>query len=206
MPRRTTIPIIAVLALFMSGCIFGGKKQAATPPPPKPPATTVKPPEEPLSVPQTRVQLPPPQPVDPRALETPEEPPAPPPSETAPAPKPQRRPAPIPTTGPQPPAETPAAPAAQQPPPEERPRLQEILSPEEKRKLVEEINSRKREVNEILQQAARRNLSQADRVIVERVRSFLALSDQAAGRDDIRQADALSERAVVLARELRNGR
>jgi hypothetical protein len=158
-----------------------------------------------VAIPGGGVPLPPAQPVDPRALETPEEPPAPPP-EAAPAPKPQRRPAPIPTTGPQPPAETPAAPAAQQPPPEERPRLQEILSAEEKRKLADEINSRKREVNEILQQVARRNLSAADRVIVERVRSFLVLSDQAAGRDDFRQADALSERAVVLARELRNAR
>jgi outer membrane biosynthesis protein TonB len=203
MPARKTIPIIAVLVLSMTGCFLGGKKRAATPPPPKPPATAAKPPEEPLSIPQTKVQLPPPQPVDPRALETTERPPAPPP-ETAPAPRPQRRSAPIPTTGPQPPAET--QPAPQQPAPEERPRLQEILSAEEKRKLVDEIHNRKREVYDILQHASRRNLSQADRLIVERVRSFLALSDQAAWRDDIRQADALSERAVVLARELRNAR
>ena len=50
------------------------------------------------------------------------------------------------------------------------------------------------------------NLSDSDRGIVERVRSFVQLSDQAAARGEMRQADGLSERALVMARELRNAR
>ena len=89
---------------------------------------------------------------------------------------------------------------------EERPRLQEAVSPEEKRRLADGINNRKREINDILQQASRRNLTDGDRGIVERVHSFLQLSDQAASRGELRQADSLSERALVMARELRNAR
>ena len=78
--------------------------------------------------------------------------------------------------------------------------------PEDFIRVLEEIAARKREIESILQQASQRQLSEDDRAIVERVRSFLQLSDQAAGREDMRQAEALSERALVLARELRRAR
>jgi hypothetical protein len=196
-----TVAVMAMLAVILSGCGLRGRRTvaAAPVPPPPPPAVAVH--EGPLSVPQTAVKLPPPQPLDPRALETAaEEPPREP--EAAPPPKPPRRP-PTVATGPQPPA------AETQPPPaatEERPRLQEILPPEEKRKLADGIAARRREINDVLQQAARRQLSEQDSATVERIRSFLQLSDQAAAREDMRQAEALSERALVLARELRVGR
>ncbi len=190
----------AALAVCLSGCGLRNKTVAAAPVPPPPPPAVVEP-AGPLSIPQTSVELPPPQPLDPRALETAQAPP-PAPEEPAPAPKPPRRPAQPPVaTGPQLPAD-----AAQQPAPEERPRLQEIVPPEEKRRMAEEIAARKREIESVLQQAAQRRLSEQDRGIVERIRSFLLLSDQAAARDDMRQAEALSERALVLARELRGAR
>lgn len=202
--RSQSIAIAAVMLVCLSGCALRGKKAVPPPPPPKPAAPAAAAPAGPLSIPQTRVELPPPQPLDIRALDTgPQEPVAVEPPEAAPAPKAPRKPAPAPvpaTTGPQP--ETPAP----QPAVEERPRLQEIVSPEEKRRLTEEIAARKREINDVLGQVSHRALSEEERSTVERIRSFVQLSDQAAGRGDMRQAEALSERALVLARELRNAK
>jgi lipopolysaccharide biosynthesis regulator YciM len=84
--------------------------------------------------------------------------------------------------------------------------LQEIISAEQRKRLLDEIGNRKREINDAVEAASRRNLSQQDRNLIDRIRSFVELSDQAAGRGDMRQADALSERALVLARELKGAR
>lgn len=202
MPAWKALAMTALMMVCLAGCSLRGKKSVSAAPPPPPAPTVAKVPEGPLSIPQTSVQLPPPQPLDPKALETARQEPAPEP-EPAPPPKPPRRAAqPSVATGPQlPPVET--APVA---PPEERPRLQEIVPPEEKRRLAEEIAVRKREIQDVLHQASRRRLSEQDRGVVERIRSFVQLSDQAAARDDIRQAEALTERALVLARELRGAR
>lgn len=205
MPAWKAVAMTAMLAVCLSGCGLRGKRAVIAAPPPPPEPTVAKAPEGPLSIPQTNVQLPPPQPLDPKALESAQQTPEPAEPQSAPPAKAPKRPAqPAVATGPQPP------PANETPPPpvvtEERPRLQEIVPPEEKKKLADDINVRKREINEVLQQAGRRQLSEQDRSIVERIRSFLQLSDQAAARDDMRQAEALSERALVLARELRGAR
>lgn len=204
--RKLAIAILAV-TVSLAGCTLRGRKPQPVPAAPTPAPPPAPKPSGPLSIPQTSVEFPPPQPVDPRALETAAETPPPEP-EPAPA-KTPRRPAPAPAaTGSQ--APLPVAPPPEVPAPapvvEERPRLQEPVSPEEKRRLADEINNRKREINDILQQASRRNLPDGDRGIVERVHSFLQLSDQAAARGELRQADSLSERALVMARELRNAR
>jgi hypothetical protein len=196
---------VVALAVSLSGCIFQRKSNAARlpPPAPKPAAAAPAKPEGPLSLPQTTVKLPPPQPLDPAALEV-EPPPLVEPQEATLPVKPPRRNPPAAGTAVKPP-ET-AAPAPQPATPEERPRLQEIISAEERKRLLEEIGNRKREINEVVDSAARRNLSQQDRDRIDRIRSFVELSDQAAGRGDMRQADALSERALLLARELRGAR
>ena len=198
------------LALGLAGCsLRGGRKSAkAAPPPPKPaPAASASAPEAPLSIPQTQVQLPPPQPVNPLAAGRAQG------AAGAGAgaggrrrrpsrPSPRRRP-----SRPQPkPVEPPPAAAQPQPPVEERPRLQEIVSPEERKKLADQMAARKREIDEALRMAAARPLSDHDRNIVDRIKSFLQLSDQAGARGDMRQAEALSERALILARELRVAR
>src|SRR5579885_1234331 len=212
--KPTAILAVAGLLISMAGCsLRGTPKTVATPPPPKP-VSVVKPqppppeiPSEPLSVPQTRVSLPSPQAIDPAALAVSPEP--------APVPRPARTRtrslrSPSPMVGPVPP---PAAAAAQSPAPDstaaqtptpsdERPRIQPIVPAEEVHRIQETIEARKREVNERLAQARRRQLSGAEQNVVSRVRSFLNLSDEAARRGDMTQADALSERAVVLAREL----
>jgi hypothetical protein len=73
--------------------------------------------------------------------------------------------------------------------------------------MVDAIEARKREIRDRLAQvSSRRKLSEQERNIVERVDSFLRLSDDAAKRGEMTQADALSERALVLARELQVAR
>ncbi len=202
--------IAAMFLVFgLAGCSLrgGGKSAKAAPPPPKPaPAASPKAPDAPLSVPQTQVQLPPPQPVNPLAVAAPQEP-----QEQAPEPaaatqaKPPRRPAPV-AAAPKPVEPPPAAVVQPQPPVEERPRLQEIVSPEERKKLADQMAVRKKEIDEALRIAAARPLSDHDRNIVDRIKSFLQLSDQAGARGEMRQAEALSERALILARELRVAR
>ncbi len=201
---------VMVLAVFLAGCsLRGGGKNAKTAPPPPKPATTATAtvPEVPLSIPQTQVQLPSPQPLNPSAVPAPAEAREPEP-EPAPPPRPARRATPT-VMGPAAPksAETPAPTPVQAPAQlEERPRLEEIVPQEERRKLADQIAARKREIDEALRQASGRPLSDHDRNIVDRIKSFLQLSDQAAARGEMRQADELSDRALILARELRVAR
>jgi hypothetical protein len=148
------------------------------------------------------VRLPDPQPISAEALASiPREPPPAPPSEP-PAPKPVRRAGPVPP----PPAKTEPEPepeAEPVPPPE--PRIQALVSPGERRRLRRSIETRRREIESLLERL--KNSAQPEqREGAERVASFLALSAQAAERGDLRQADALSARALSLARDLTDGR
>src|SRR5262249_26334199 len=133
-----------------------------------------------LSIPQTSVRLPPPQPVNPAALaKVPDA--APPPEEPAQPqsnPKP-RRTAPAAAVAAIPPktesvltAPLPAAPPPAAAATEERPRFQALLPPEEQRRIEQAIESRTREVNERLKQAERRRLSQQEENIVSKIKSF----------------------------------
>lgn len=193
-----------LLMVALVGCTLGASKQPATPPAPQPAAVQPPAPEPPLSVPQTAVTLPGEQEFNPDSIpkvqtaaqETPttEKPEAP------PAPRVVRRPAagpPKPDAEPE--TETPASPApapavqAQEP-------ILPILSAEEQNRIKIVIEGRKREINDKLGRP-KGHLSTHDQSLVDRIRSFLTQCDQAAQRGDYSQADTLSERALVLARE-----
>ena len=214
--KRVVFILGALLALLLGGCVLSGKQQqkvSAAPVPPKPAATaptTAPSLSPPLSIPQTVAELPPPQPISADALPTPK--PADESVEAQPGPRPPpRRPGPI--QGPprvEPPVATPAQvqpppglPAPEQP---ERPPIQEILPPAEQKRLQESADTRKREIRKILDQAASRQLSGAQRDLVARIRTLVQQSDDAGTRNDWRQADQLAGQAQVLVRELLGGR
>jgi hypothetical protein len=198
------LSILAVaLAIPLAGCALSGKPKttaAAVPPQPKPVAQPKAPlPVEPLSVPQTQVQLPPPQPVNPDAL-TPAPPPQ--PAEPAVAPRPVRRTTPAP---PQPKPET-AAPQTAQPPEPERPPIQELVPADEQKRDQESADAHKREIRQLLVQARARRLTSEQNKMVKRIQAFVTQSDDAEKRGDMRQADALADRGLVLAKELAGGK
>lgn len=201
---RPTLLLTAFFGILLAGCTLRGKpaKTMVVPAAPTPVAipAPAPPPPAPLSIPQTRVELPKPQAVDPAALVTETTQPEPPPV-AAPA-RPRRT-----TPAPGPPA-IPAAtpPAATATPVEPRPNVQEIVPTAELKRLRESVPARKREVTQILEQLSRRTLSNSQQNVADTVRSFLALSDEAWNRDDFRQADALAERAQILAKELQSGK
>jgi hypothetical protein len=200
MPSCPTGALISFFLVVLAGCNLGGHPQAAAPPPPKPAAVQQPAPEPPLSIPQTVVQLPSAQPVNPDAIPAPPAgpPPVPEKSETATSPRPVRRanpPKPAETEEETPPAASPA-PTAEEPAP-----FQPILSGEEKKRIQDAIGARRHEIDERLTRA-KGHLTDHDKSLVERINSFLTLAAQAAQRGDFTQADALSERALILAREL----
>ena len=204
--KRVEVVLGAALVIWQAGCAVGGKTKAspASPPPPQPVAAAAPPapPPEPLSVPQTQVKLPAPQPIDADAL--PPEPPAAPAGTAAPPARPSR---PRPAT-PKPPAENTAPPANANPTPpapEPRPPIQEIVPESDQKRWQEAAQVRKREVRQWLDSIARRRLSRHQQSTVERIRAFLKDSDDAEARGAMREADALAERAQILVQELQNG-
>ena len=187
---------LTLLIVPLVGCSLGAHKQAAVPPPPKPVAVQPPAPEPPLSIPQTAVTLPSAQPVNPDAI---------PPVRTSQAPAPERTEAP---PAPRSSRRSAAGPAKPEPEPEqeapaaqEQAPIQPILSGEEQRRIQGVIEARRREIGEKLGRA-KGGQSSHDKSLVERINSFLAQSAQAEQRGDYAQADALSERALILAREL----
>jgi hypothetical protein len=193
---------VILLILPLAACNLGSSKQAATPPPPKPAAVQPPTPEPQLSIPQTAVVLPSPQPVNPDAIPAPpaaqvQSPPAeaPPPAHTARRTTTANPPKPEPEAEPETPA-APSAPAVQQQAP-----IQPILSGPEQKQLQDAIEGRRREIEEQINRASR-HLTSHDRSLIERINSFLAQCAQAEKRGEYTQADALSQRAAILAREL----
>src|ERR1019366_8693246 len=87
---KATALLTALLSILLAGCELRGKpaKSAVPPAAPKPVASAAPAPAPlpALSIPQTRVELPKPQPVDPAALETEATPPEPPPGSRPPPP------------------------------------------------------------------------------------------------------------------------
>ena len=131
--KRVEAILVAGLAISLSGCFLGRKPKVvkAAPPPPKPAAAPAPAPlPQPLSIPQTRSQLPPPQPVTPEALAT-----------TVPHEETPSTPAPVPDTAAAPRRPRPSRrwrrrlPPVATPPAEERPPIQEELTPAEKKRL-----------------------------------------------------------------------
>ena len=196
--------LLTVLAgILLAGCSLRGKpaKSAVPPAAPKPVAAPAPAPPPPaLSIPQTRVELPKPQPVDPAALAT--EPAQPEPPEPPPAAAPVRPRRGTPAAS-QPPSQ-PAPPAAATPPPEPRETFQEIVAPAESKRLLEQAAARRREAYQILDQFGRKLIG-AEQNVAATIRDFLRLSEEAE-KHDPRQAVALAERAQILAKELQSGK
>lgn len=200
---RAKASLTAVFAVLLAGCTLGSPKKVAvaTPVAPKPVVDpTPAPPPGPLSIPQTQVELPKPQPLDPAALpdESPvlTEPPVP-PSPVVRNPRRVDSPKPAPQAEPAtPPAATPA---------EQRPAFQEIVPAAELKRLQDRAIGRRNEANDILKQLSRRQQT-TQKNAVDTIRSFLTLSLQAEKQNDMRQADALAERAQILAKELQSGK
>jgi hypothetical protein len=191
--------LFILLILPLAGCTLGASKQAATPPPPKPAAVQPPAPDPPLSIPQTAVSLPSPQPVNPDAIPAVQAAQAPVPEKTEPAPVPRvtrRTAAGPPKPEPEPETDAPATPAVQEQAP-----IQPILSGEEQKKIRETIEGRKREISDKLSRVKAR-LSSHDQSLVDRIKTFLTQCGEAERRGDYSQADALSERAWILVREL----
>jgi hypothetical protein len=210
---RVEAILALALATVLAGCVLRGKpKVAATPPAPQPvttvPAAPPQPPP-PLSIPQTQVQLPPAQPVDPEAL---------PPTAVA-APEPPADTSPTASSGrgsraarsaagsastPKPEATPPPAPPVATPAPELRAPIQEVIPPSEQKRLQDSAQSRKREILNWLGTVNHRRMTKHQQSTVVLIRGFLKDSDEAEKREDMRQADALAERAQILMRELQN--
>jgi hypothetical protein len=133
---------------------------------------------------------------------------------TEPRPPELREPDPPPAVAPARPRRTsqPASPAAAAPaaaatpPPETRETFQEIVSPAELKRLQDQALARRREANQILDQLSRRQLTGAEQGVAATIRNFLALSEEAEKHNDPRQANALAERAQILAKELQSGK
>ena len=204
--RLLTLCLI-VCCVLATGCSLkagGGKpkpvaaapKPAAPDPPPSDTASDL-----PLSIPQTQVTLPRPQPIQAEALATvrPESQPSPEPAN--PAVRPPRTPprnesrqqavAPAQPAGPQPPAIQPS-----------RVRIRPVESAAERKRLMAGINTRKRQVQEILGKVRNRTLTEAQKSAVERIQAFLEQTDAALKDQDLQQADALSNRALLLSQVL----
>ncbi len=190
---------LCVSVVILNGCLLRGKPKVAAAPPP--PTSAGAPVPGPISIPQTQVQLPPPQPVSSEALET-----APPPQETTtPAPSPPPRPARR-TPAPQPKTEAPAAPPPAAPVEPPRAPINEIVPQVEQERLQASAQANKREIQHIVAQARMRSLTKQDRTLVNLILSFVKLSDDAERRGDMRQADELAARGLVLAKELPGGK
>ncbi len=197
---------MGVMALLLSGCEMN-LRRAKTPPAPQPSTAAEEPPpapapSDPLSIPQTQVKLPRPQPIDPEALATPPSPP----SETS-ATRPFHK---VKKTGPQPATAPPSAKpepvdTAETPPPAAetpRPSIEPVLPADQLRHLQEDVASRLRDVDQKLARLAALRLSESEKASAERIRQFAKLSQDALYRGDLQQANSLAERALVGAQEL----
>ena len=196
--RGASYTLVPALAVLLAGCFLHGKQPVAqtTPAAPVPVAKPASPPQ-PLSVPQTQVELPPPQPVSDAALAAGEV--------SQGAPEPAAPPRPV-RRNPGPPAISPAHPEASAPPAatEEpaRPPIQEVLSADESKHLQDSAAEHKREIRRLVEQAHLRHLSDPELSAVARIEGMVKLSDDAEAKGDMREADALAERALVLAKDL----
>jgi hypothetical protein len=200
--RRAKVFLVAVMTISLAGCVLSGKPKAvaAAPAPPQPAA--LAPPAEPLSIPQTQVDLPAPQPVKPAALvtELPEQAsqpePAKPPEPVKPPPRNSSTTAPPKTTPDPQPAADPIEPA--------RPPIREIVPPDEQKVLLERAHKNQAETQTLLA-GVKPHTNNQERAVAE-INQFLKQSEQAESTGDMRLADQLAERAYILAKELQSGK
>jgi hypothetical protein len=198
--RRAKVALVAALAIPLAGCVWSGKpKTVATVPAPPMPAAPA-PPREPLSIPQTHVILPAPQPVNPEALVT--APPA------EPAPPVQVRPAAPPPSRPAHAQTQPPKPVDPPPPEPSRPPIQEILPADEEKQFQVHAEQRQAAARALLAVAAkgRGHLTAKEKKAMADIDQFLKQSEQAEASKDMRSADQLADRAYILAKELQSGK
>ena len=201
--------------LGLAGCTARASRQASVPAPPTPEAPVNRPPDQPLSIPQTSARLPTVQELNPAAIPrdpvAPQEPGErttaekvePPPAKSIPKRAAAQPPKPEPTAN-TPPAGTPEAteePVAAAQPATELAPFQPILSAEQQNQLKNSIATRKREVASLLAKAA--DHSGNDQTLVENIKSFVKLADEAEQRGDYTRADSLAVRALNLAQDLK---
>jgi hypothetical protein len=184
------------------GCTWHTTKPAAVPPPAKPVVVLPPPPEPNLSAPQTAVVLPSPQPVNPGAIPK--------------VPVPEKQPvekAEAPVTLPKPTpkkASTASVPPGGQPKPEEsdpevppapvvaeQQQIRPILTAEEQNRINGLIEANRKETSDRLNKAKGK-----PEALVERINSYKTQAEDAQKRGDYAQADALMERAAIMARDL----
>ena len=199
--KITISGLAGLLAIALAGCAARAKTAAANPAVAKAaaPATPAAP--APLSIPQTTVELPKPQPIDPAALEVEAAPPVTAGTVNVPrnTPPPQKKSVPTRTDTPaQPPVAASLEPTRQP--------VQEIVSAADLKRLQDSAQNRKREVAKILSAINPKRLSPAQRNVLNSIHSFVKLSDDSEKRNEMRQADALAERAQILARDLQHGK
>lgn len=186
------------------GCSLKARTASqTTPAAPQPPVVSPPAEEEPISIAQTNVVLPKPQPIQAEALASaPSEIPRVP---DPPLPTPKPRSTAPPRAEPRPPTVA-AAPQGPQPPPANpvgsRRRIRPVESASEVRRLQGEIGARQRHVQDILAKARSRQLSDAEKNAADRIQAFLDQTDAALKDQDLRQAEALSNRALLLCQEL----
>jgi hypothetical protein len=81
-----------------------------------------------------------------------------------------------------------------------------VYPEEERRRILAEMEKRKGNIEATLHNMNQRSMSPDQKNLAERIESFIKLADDTARRGDFRSAEALSERAEILARELASGR
>jgi hypothetical protein len=195
-PSRAAFALLCCAILIAAGCDSGLRAKApAVPAAPVPVAAP-----EPLILPQTTAQLPTPQPVPPDSV-----PPRPaldaaPAAEvTEPVIQAPRRPAPAARSRVQEPVHTPA-PAAPVAVPEEE-TAGPLLSGEDLAKSNARVQARLTDLRRRLRPFAT-SANAGTKGAASRIESVLRLGDQALKRGDLRQADAMADRAQTLLQEL----
>ncbi len=194
---------VVLLIAVLGGCSLKRNKTAAVVPPPKPSSTVpyrpVALPEPPMAELQTRVYLPKPQPIDENAIPV-VKPPEPPPAK----PQPERA---KPRVQPQAPAQAAPQPAVETPPPVTteplpRQRVRPVASESERKRLLREVTKRRLQTQRMLVELGQRTLREDQRAGLARVQAFLDQVEAALKENDLRQADALSSRALLLCQDL----
>ena len=211
MKLYATFILLAAVCLGTAGCAattaHATPVAAAPPPQPRQEPSTVAV-EEPISITQTNVVLPKPQPIQADALAVAPPEVTRPPEPSTPAAKP-RVPAPRPEPRQQatlPPPQVPQPAPASPNPAASRVRIRPVESAAERNRLLNEVGSRQRQVQDFLAKAKARQLSDAEKGAAERIQAFLDQTEAALKDQDLQQAEALSNRALLLCQELNPGK
>jgi hypothetical protein len=80
--------------------------------------------------------------------------------------------------------------------------LRPVESAAERQRLMSGIAARQREVQGVLAKAKNRQLSEKDKIAIERIQSFVDQTETALKEEDFQQAEALSKNALLLSQDL----